>query len=214
MISTNLHDPPEFTSFKVFQFLGYFIGGLAPVFLFLGIEVSGYDQNLIHHNCVGRFFLVAILGVIIGFVAFFIEHKFSEDNFWFKFFFTIQALYSIFLIHTIVIYTGGPKSSVFSASYLYLIAIVGYTFGHGFKLYGAALFLFISYFINLGYAEQQKVFFNDLFFSAESVFKDSNGIVYGGKHDIYIYGIIFILQIFVTVSIASKRIPKQKNVKP
>ncbi len=212
MFSFNYGPQPEYTSFKLFQFLGYFVGGLIPIYIFLSLEVIGFGQHLIQRDSIGPFLLTLCIGEVIGVLAFWFEHLFKDNNNkWFRFIFLLQAIYSIFLIHTIVIYTGGPRISVFSASYLYLLAIVGYTYGSGPKLYWAFIFILLSYFTNLWFITVQKPIFDNVFVSNYSVFKDVDSSHVSDFQNMIIYAIIFTLQISVTVFTVTKKNQKSKQ---
>ncbi len=211
MFFKNLHDPPEFTSFKVFQFLGYFIGGIGPVIIFLMFEMLGMDQNIIDGKYISSFMFFALLGAIIGFIAFYIEHSYSEKHILFKIFFLTQAIFSILLIHFLVLYSGGPKSSVFALSYLYIPAVVGFTYGKGINLTGAVIALCISYILCLFWLTEQQDMFKSVVVSGKEFVRISPkpiGFLWNNS-DKWIYFIVFLIQIMVTKAIASKR--KEKN---
>ena len=195
----------SYESFKIFQLLGYFLGGLLPVGIFLVLELT-LDQNILSKSCEIAFIILGILGFVIGNLAFLLfDRKEHEDNKWFGIFFLIQAIFSFILIHLLVLYTGGPKSSVFAVSYLYLIAVVGYCFGPKKELYGAAALLSLSYFINLFFQDPQQYLF-DLILVSKKTLKDTATTSFNDTIDgKIIYLAVFIIQLFATYHIAKKQ---------
>ena len=196
-------DHPEYITFNNFQWLGYFLGGICPVTLFIIFEMAS-SQNIISSENESFFFIAALIGATIGILVY--KFHLEENLQWlFHSLFAIQALYSFILIHILVLYTGGPETSVFSLSYLYLIAIVGYTYGPGVKLYGAAIILCSSYVINLFIFDGQQHFFQWLLhlktisISGSGV---SSGLVSRSNRMIYLF--VFLIQGIVTTYIASK----------
>jgi hypothetical protein len=200
-----MDESPKFTSFGAFQILGYFLGGMIPVIMYLILELCGLNLNNLPRNCIGLFLILAFLGVLIGSTAFLVDKIYPENHKLFHKFFLAQAIFSIVLIHLLVLYTGGPKSSVFANSYLYLPAIVGYTYGRGKKLYWAVWFLSFSYFLNLFWNEGQKnSIWNSIVVWEPSIFKPLDKSDSFTAYDSLIYGFVFAIQILVTTFIATK----------
>lgn len=200
-----VHDPPEFTSFKVFQFLGYFFGGIGPVIIFFLIELFGWEQDVIASEYIGRFVFLTLIGAVIGIIAFYIEHVYHEKHTLFGVFFFLQAIFSVCFIHLLVAYSGGPKASVFNFSYLYLPAVVGFCFGKGIKLYGAVVLLSISVIINLFFTEFNLPWSQALLNCGKSFCPQDASSSNWKIGSTYIWFITYIIQIIVTVAIVSQR---------
>lgn len=159
----------NYTPYKRLQVLGYLLGGILPILFYLFLESMGLATGILDERVIMTFLGISIVGIIIGYVAMLIEHHYTENSKWFQRFFFAQAVYSFFLIHTIVLYTGGVKLSVFSSSYLYMLAAIGSTYGFNRKLTGAAIFFGISFTLNLRLVEEQKFIFDHVMYSPVSV---------------------------------------------
>lgn len=191
-------------SFTNFQWLGYFLGGMCPVILFIFMETA-FNQNIISDDKEKLFLVLLLIGVPIGFAVY---HFRSQANFkqLYHWLFAIQALFSFILIHILVLYTGGPVSSVFSISYLYLIAIVGYSCRPKKELYGAAILIGISFLTTLFFLKEQQLAINFLIPhitvpSAKISLEVSASLTNSNK---FIYLFVFVIQGIVTTYIASK----------
>lgn len=198
----------NFSSYQIFQGLGYIVGGLVPVAVFISFEMSGLKQGLLSEISINLFVILSFIGLFMSIISLYVELRYSRESGWFGIIFTMQALFSFFLIHLLVLYTGGPKSSVFGLSYLYIPAVVGYTFGKGWSLYGAALLLSVSYILNLFFVAAQQTFLNNYtfikyFLNDENLLSDINDTA--GKDGAWIYIFVFLLQVMVTTLIASER---------
>jgi uncharacterized membrane protein len=197
-----MRDTSNFISFKTFQLLGYFVGGMIPIAIFLGIEKTGTDLNFVDPKALGFIFYGTLLAFILGLTVLFFEPE-EHGKTRFNAVYSTQAFVSCSMIHFLVLYTGGPSNSVFSFSYLYLPSVVGYTYGRKDKNFLiAALVLAGSFFANLFFLEQQQHFFNPLVYYC--------GRLGDGERSPNIYCdkvfslIMFIIQLFVTGKLTSK----------
>lgn len=192
-----------FTSFKDFQFFGYYLGGLAPVALFLMCKLFGCAPDILDDKYVYFFIALTLIGYIIGTLA----SKYETTLLlW-------EAIFSVIFIHLLVIYTNGPRSSVFAESYLYFVAIVGFVWGRGKNLYYASIVLAISYFSNLFFWQTQKDFLTNYIPTNKEISSRSE---YSSVIENLFYLMVFCTQLLVTVTIvrASQRDAKNKAPQP
>ena len=191
-------DLPEFTPFKTFQVAGYLIGGIGPLFFHCLTSMAGVERSLFSESHFSFFLVCALIGLALGIVVLLVNKE-HHDGTAFKVLFFIEAMFSFFLIHVLVLATGGSKVSVFSLSYMYLPAVVGYTYGAGGNLLGATIFSLGSYFANLYSIEAQMKFMND-FMSLGTQFTT----IETARGD-YIYFVVFFMQLIVTAYIGWQR---------
>ena len=191
-------------TFKSFQFYGYLLGGMVPVAVFLSFEVTAFQNLMDQHYLVSFIVWVLVATIISLFLYNFESTKYKKL---YGYTATAQAICSFLLIHMLVLYTGGPKSSVFALSYLYLIAVVGYTYGFQLELYGAAFLLFISFVLNLFFLDSQQAFFN--FIMKTNILLNrttpQGGIITSSYNNELIYFLVFLTHGLVTVFTAPKR---------
>ena len=95
------------TPFQIFQYIGYFLGGLLPVGVFIIFELSGLEQNILRGINESPFIILTLVGFLIAFLTFFIENHYTKKSKLFGSLFLVQALFSFFLIHLLVLYSNG-----------------------------------------------------------------------------------------------------------
>jgi hypothetical protein len=191
----------EYVPFKIFQFYGYFLGGLIPVTICIIFESIGLNPSIIESNAIGFIMALTLFSYLLGVAVmhFKAEHALLKI---FRYSFLFQAIFSFFFIHILVLYSGGAKNSIFSFSYLYLPSIVGFSFGRGINLYGASIVLAISCYFNLfQISSQQRCLFKVIKFFDQIELNCYKRIV----DEAWIYFFIFCIQLFITVIIAIKR---------
>ena len=187
--------------FRHFQKLGILFGGVAPIAVFflvayfigikgLAISISGFGIIL--------FLTVLVLTVTITLL---LSEK-SRDKKWFKGTELFQALLCFSLTACIIHHTGGSRNSVFAFSCLYIPSVVGYVYGKKDKsLIGAAIAMSLIYLFNLKWATDcSKMVETDLYKLETSRI----GIV-GPINIEIIYGLLFILQLYIVWVVASQR---------
>lgn len=201
-----------FEPFEKFQLLGYGVGGLLPVFFVYFLDGSTLKENPFFQDEVKSRILGLWLGGLGLGVLTYLAYHFKPNSKLFGVLFSLQAIYSILFIHLLVLYTGGSKTSVFSGTYIYLVAVVGYTYKRGVNLYGAAIFVTISYLANIFYAS----YLTDLFNPFMGVTGEPSVNVATASTKAspqwapeWIYFLVYVIQIITTVIF----VPKQTNVK-
>lgn len=196
--------------FSALQILGFFIGGIIPLAAILIWDTQS-PVPFIEPQAFHTVFILSIATFILGSLVghFGDDHA---DGIAITFLFYIQAVLSIIVIHFVVLYSGGPIVSVLALSYLYLPAVVGYTYGAGVHLYGAAGCLLLSYTLNLLFASDQKAVFQEYLLSGSKFSQpDKTGTLYtyldgigtGWEPVSALYGFVFVLQLIVTTKIAA-----------
>lgn len=198
----NLNPGNDNTFFREFQKLGFFLGGICPLLIFIFLEFSGLNPGLLEKNCISAFTVLTVVGIGVGWVT---SHYGTNETpkKTFNRIFSFEAFFSIVLIHLVVLYTGGSSSSLFAASYLYLPTVVGYVYGPGKKLYNAVIALSISFALNLFCISFQQVFLDHLMLLRPSFIIYTPSIVRGLCYKIFLF-ILFGIQMFVVTYIASK----------
>lgn len=192
-------DTAEFASFREFQKLGFIIGGILPIFVYLFFSIVGLEDELIRPEHTGFFLLLSFVGMALGIGMAHLEHEHSRAK-WFGSLFFFQAVYSAFLIHLLVLCTGGAKSSVFALSYMYLPAVVGATYGSGPNLKGATIFSCMSYLANVFFVDfQSRLIFDKIDFvtvTIENASFTTNGLAYAA---------VFVIQLVCTAWLSARK---------
>lgn len=134
-----------FTRTDRFQIFGFLIGGMLPVLLVSVFEIFGARTQLIEDQATLSVLFIAIVGSLFGCFTPYLDKTLDDGSWPSIIVFSGQAALSIVFLHALVLYSGGPHASVFAGTYLYLPAVVGYTFGKGRNLYFCAFAMAISY---------------------------------------------------------------------
>lgn len=194
-------DEPQIP-FRTFQWYGFFIGGIIPIVLLIIFQSIGIKESLIDSNAFGCILIHTIIISIIAIILLHFESRREKLKWnWWGLLFLVQAVFAFFLTHILVVFTGGAKTSVFAFSYIYIPSIVGYAFGKGINLYGAAIVLSISYFFNLFFPIEGKTIFESYIQIFNKIgFTSADGINIG-----ILYLAIFLIQLFVLIVIAGKK---------
>ena len=111
--------------------LGFAVGGCIPIGLALFYsEVEGYTIN---PEAEKVFIVSSFLYLIVGIICFLFIHSSDgvteKSRRWISVVMYIQAAISLVIVHVLVSVLGGVKESVFSFSYLYIPAVVGFIYG-------------------------------------------------------------------------------------
>ena len=202
----------KFNDFLLFQIFGFLIGGLIPVLLTIIAQfysqIHPIDEAVIHMvGAIAVFTLVLAISALCSHSAINLGHPKSRP--FLKVVFLLQALFSIALIHILVIYTGGPISSVFAYSYLYMPSVIGFTYAGGLELLGASSLLWISFISNLFWLDPQKTFFRPVMELGHNTVSGSYNASMG--FPAWLYAVIITIQLIVTsaIAVASRKKPSQ-----
>ncbi len=192
----------DHVSFKRFQWLGFFVGGLFPVVVLLVCTFCGATK-ILKDEFLGMFVIATFVGIVVGVFA----YQFADERTKKGPVVLIEAIFSVLYIHFLVLYTEGPKTSIFAESYLYFLAIVGYAYGGGKPMWVAAIALCCSYVLNLWFYQAQHDIFDDLFSSKNIVVKESRNTI---VEDFFYFGVFF-LQLCVTLKIAASDVGRASS---
>ena len=193
----------ERKKFIDFQKYGYFIGGLVPILItsLLSLLTS---HKVFDSKYLGFFLISSSIGTSYGFLVFLFYSENRPSNIFINFF-LIQAFLSGFLIHLWVAFSGGAIESIFSLSYLYLPAVVGYTFGKSKELYIASFFLGVSFFLNTFYCKNQMETFDFIATIGGERINHEVEYISNNIQVQFSFFVIFLAQLIVTIIMAKKR---------
>lgn len=204
--------------FHAFQYLGFFIGGVVPLSALL-VWDNQTVAPIIDAQAVPTIIVLVLVLFCIG-VFILVHGDDHSDSLIIATLFYAQAAVSILTLHFVVLYTGGPIVSVMALSYLYLPAVVGYTYGSGVQLIGASGALSISYVTNLFWPSQQRELLSPILISGGKWTRDdAGGSIYrylensssGIDALSVLFVFVFVLQILATTKIAA--LPSISNKK-
>lgn len=199
MSSSRLTDPPVNVSFTTFQTHGFLIGGILPISIYILTHALGYHDSELDLKAFGGLLILSCLLLVIGVVV--LICKINDTKPMFRTIaFQIQALLSFLLLHYLVAYTGGSKESVFAFSYLYIPAVVGYTYNSGINLLGASICLSYSYIKNLFGHEHETMFLRPFANFFSSIHIDPSNKVGDGILHLSVY----VIQLIMIIYLASK----------
>lgn len=199
MNSTPANDPPENVSFVIFQVHGFLVGGLGPVFIFIVLNALGYQDSSLNLNAFGAIVILFGTCLVLAFIV--LAGKLAnKKSKWLDFAYLLQAILSFVLLHYLVVNTGGSKSSVFAFSYLYVPAVVAYTYNSGRNLYGASAILGYSYIKNLFGHEHEGRFLRPI----TDLFENISCRQGDGYSDNVLHLVVFAIQLFMVMYLAFK----------
>ncbi len=161
MLSSTELEKVEFSRLQLF---GILLGGLLPSFIFLIFE--DHCQNLL--VCEKEYFYISGLLLAIFTISLYAAHMNRKKEIaWHKkarsFLLTIQVLGLFLYLHFLVMYSGGPRSSVFTMSYIYIIGIVVHIYGtKNWVVVATGALLLASFIINILYTRIPESHFNKL----------------------------------------------------
>jgi hypothetical protein len=177
--------------FLTLQLLGYFVGGLIPVFFFL---IKNYfSGDGVSDELIGFFTLFALLLSLWQSITIYL---FVEKSDAFQQMFNGQSLLTYLFLHLLIIYSGGVKYSPLSFEYVYIVGVVGYIYGkRSNNLVQAVLFSCCSLVVNIFYVSPQITFLNDYLFNGNKhtlVSMGNNPWIY-----VFVYGIQIVVAIII-----------------